>query len=130
MGKPPLFDGQKNVWDAEELVRQVQTALTNYKYAIVGCSNCFSSPKAEESSLPSQCTESQLAAFLLAVEPGAFILCNGWDEHFDLPLGEPLAPAIKNSKTGKWTRQFKGGARVSWIGGHGNVTWAELETVV
>ena len=33
----------------------------------------------------------QLAAFLLAVEQGAILGCDGWDEQFSRPLGDPLA---------------------------------------
>jgi len=126
--KPPTLE--KHVWDAEKLIAQVKTAVTNYKYAIVGCANCFSSPKGEEDSLPSKCSESQIAAFLLALEPGAFVLCNGWDEHFDLPLGAPRASAVQDPKTGKWTRSFVGGTSVSWSDGHGTVTWAPGATIV
>merc|ERR1712216_232024 len=41
--------------DPETLIGQVQHALKNYNYLIVGCENCFSSPKAETSALKSRC---------------------------------------------------------------------------
>jgi len=127
--KPPLLNGQKGVWDAAESISEMKTALTNYKYAIFGCANCFSSPKAEQDSLPSKCTESQLAVFLLALEPGAYVLCNGVADEFALPLGAPLAPAAQDS-TGTWSRSFEGGTSVTWSDGEGKVTWATTEAIV
>jgi len=130
MIKPPTLAGNKKVWDAEQLIIQVQTAVTNFKYVIVGCQNCFSNPKTEKDSLPSQCSGTQVAAFLLALQPGAFLLCNGWDDKFALPLGNPLTPASQDSSTGEWTRSFADGTRVSWTNGTGTVTWAQAATVV
>merc|ERR1712060_234437 len=101
--------------DAVTMIEQVRTGLQNFKYLIVGCENCYSDPKTEKSALESTCSESQLAAFLLAVEPGAFLLCNGWDDNFALPLGLPKSPAKQNLKTGGWSRRFLGGTSVTWL---------------
>merc|ERR1719460_1580678 len=101
--------------DAPTIIEQISTGLQHFKYVILGCENCFSNPKTETSALESQCSETQVAAFLLAVEPGAFLLCNGWDESFALPLGSPTGPAKQNAKTGALSRKFAGGTRASWL---------------
>lgn len=112
--------------DVGTLIEQVQHALRNYKYLIVGCENCFSSPKAETSALKSHCSESMVAAFLLAVEPGAFLLCNGWDDNFALRLGSPMGAAKHDAKSGAWSRNFAGGTKATWLNGTGTVQWPAL----
>ena len=43
--------------------------------------------------LTSKCTHDNVASFMLAVVPGAFLGCNGWDaQNFGKPLGTPLEP--------------------------------------
>merc|ERR1719446_199264 len=111
------------------MIDQVRTALQNFKYVVVGCQNCYSSPGSEKSALPSQCDDSKVALFLLAVEPGAFLLCNGWDDKYSLPLGLPKSAAKQNSKTGAWSRSFVGGTRVTWLNGTGTVHWSTSATV-
>merc|ERR1712232_184071 len=112
--------------DPATLINQVRTALQNYRYLVVGCENCYSSPVTETSALESKCDETKVANFLLAVKPGAFLLCNGWDEKFALPLGSPNGLAKQDPETGEWTRSFAGGTRVSWLNGSGKVQWASL----
>ena len=55
-----------------------------------------------------------LALFLLALEPGAFLLCQGWDDRFGLQLGEPLGPATQHLGTGVWSRAFEHGTNATW----------------
>lgn len=127
---PPKMDGKQRVWEAVETVSQVQMALTNYKYAILGGSNSYSNAKHEEDSLLSHCSETHLAVFLLALEPGAFLLCNGWSDEFALPLGAPLAPAAQDPSTGEWSRSFAGGTSATWKDGQGKVIWATTLALV
>ena len=109
--------------DPATMIQQVTTGLQNFKYVVVGCENCYSNPATETSKLESKCSESAVALFLLAVEPGAFLLCNGWDEHFGSPLGMPKGPAKKDAATGTWSRGFAGGAATTWLNGTGMVRW-------
>jgi len=90
-------------------------------YVIVGGSNSFSDPRAE--TLPAgqdisdgrslkHCSNDVVAQFLLAVEPGAYLLCNAWDERFQRPLGLPLGDATLRGTA--WTRKFASGVVASW----------------
>merc|ERR1711957_164461 len=105
------------------MINQVRTGLQNFKYLVVGCMNCYSNPATETSALESKCDESKVAVFLLAVEHGAFLLCNGWDERYSLHLGRPKGQA-KRDDQGVWSRSFVGGTRVTWANGTGMVHWA------
>ena len=75
----------------------------------------------------SSCTENQIAAFLLAVQKGAILVCNGWDEQFGYPLGDPLGPAEQNGDMVQ--RKFKSGTNVTWSlsKNEGKVNWAKSE---
>ena len=63
--------------------------------------------------------------FLLAVEKGAILGCNGWDKQFGKPLGDPLGPAVQ--KDNKVERHFKSGTMVTWdlSSKKGNISWAD-----
>ena len=82
--------------DPRDSIKYVNNHLRNHTYH---WSSCFRDqqwmydPNAR-SSLVSQCSDKQLARFLLSVEPGCILGTNGWDDKFDLPLGNPLAPAV------------------------------------
>ena len=122
------------------LIRDNQRA--GYPYVVVGGANSYSNPKLETLAPTGPanaggqnisdgrslkiCDQGILAQFLLAVEPGAFLLCNGYDDRFSRPLGKPLAPAKEDgSGSGVWTRSFAGGAKASWDtkNKQGSVTW-------
>ena len=60
----------------------------------------------------SECDERFVAMFLLAVEEGAYLGCNGWSEDFARPLGAPLGKAL--SSAGSMTRKFRSGTSVVW----------------
>lgn len=91
-------------------------------YVIVGGANSFSDPRSETlaqnqdigdgRSLRKTCTEDRVAQFLLAVEPGAYLLCNAWDERFGRPLGKPTGDAMLTGTT--WTRAFESGVIATW----------------
>jgi len=48
-----------------------------------------------------------VALFLVAVEEGGLLGCNGWDPTFEYPLGEPTGPAVVNGTI--YTRTFASG---------------------
>lgn len=121
-----------------ELHATIQAQRAIDRYVIVGGANSFSSPKSE--SLPPApdgkggqnisdgrslklCSEDVLAQFLLSVEPGAYLLCNSWDERFARPLGKPHGDATRSGTT--WARSFEGGIAASWDTAtrKGSVTW-------
>merc|ERR1712166_119117 len=115
------------------LHRIVRANRAKGSYVVVGGSNRYSNPKLE--TLPTgqnisdgrslrNCDEDMLAQFLLAVESGVYLLCNGWDQRFGLPLGRPLGLASK-SATGMWSRSFKSGVVATWDSekNKGIVTW-------
>ena len=111
-------------------------------YVVVGDPNAISNPKYE--TLPAgqdlgdgrvslqRCSDDVLAQFLLAVEPGAFLLCNGWDARFGRPLGLPLAPpAQAGGKNGtRWSRAFASGVVAHWDAAtsKGTVYWPGVPT--
>jgi hypothetical protein len=109
-------------------------------YVVVGGSNSYANPKHE--TLPAgqnisndgslrMCTEDTLAQFLLGVEPGAYLLCNGWDTRFGRPLGLPIGNATAAGKI--WSRSFKSGVVARWDtdgpeNHKGTVTWPGVPT--
>jgi len=74
-----------------------QVGLRGKSYIVVGDANNFSSPKFEtyapdmasfmQNAFTQHCPDDKLAQFLLAVEPGAYLLCNGWDPRMSRRLG-------------------------------------------
>jgi len=69
-----------------------------------------------------------IAKFLLTAEEGAFLGCNGWDDRFSKPLGQPTG-AMKQQKDGTLARSFASGTTVSWNpaaeeGARGSIDWA------
>eukprot|EP00035_Acanthoeca_spectabilis_P009558 m.168922 g.168922 ORF g.168922 m.168922 type:complete len:147 (-) comp14761_c0_seq2:138-578(-) len=77
---PPPHGGNLIFWDAgkntkgsivEALIQGVVEGLQNYKYIIIGQSNDYVAPTNNDTS--AKCPESDVAAFLLAVEPGCFL---------------------------------------------------------
>ena len=60
----------------------------------------------------SLCDDDDIVGFLLGVEEGAFLSCQGWAEQFAFPLGNPLGPATMNSSS--LTRTFTSGTRVTY----------------
>ena len=111
---------------------KAQRAINSY--VVVGGSNHFSSPKIEtlkqnisDGRSYEECSQNVLAQFLLAVEPGAYLLCNAWDERFARPLGLPTGdPTVTGTK---WTRSFAGGVRAIWDtkSQKGSVEWPEAK---
>ena len=77
----------------------------------------------------STCSSDEVAAFMLAVEPGAFLGCNGWDpDNFGKPLGDPSGPAQVAADGTLW-RNFSSGTSVLWSpaapkGKRGRIQWA------
>ena len=76
----------------------------------------------------SDCSNDDIALFMLAVQPGAFLGCNGWDPNFAKPLGTPLGPMVHNASDGTYSRNFLSGTTVTWNprleGPKGQIHWA------
>lgn len=134
--KPPPFGGnlvfvdngfRHSGLDPAQLIDTVSAAKKAYKYVIVGSGNGFSDPHHNPESLVSHCDDNKIAAFLLALEPGCFALCNGWDPLYARPLGQPLGKAVHNNATQTWSRSFTGGTSVSWTNGKGTVHWTNTQ---
>jgi hypothetical protein len=71
-----------------------------------------------------------VASFLLAVERGAFLGCNGWDEAvMGRPLGHPQGPYRRDAAGIMLYRNFSTGTLVTWDlkakKNQGKVHWAE-----
>lgn len=78
-----------------------------------------------------------LAAFLIAAGPFAYFACSEgwstqtdvleWHEWYDLPLGEPLADAVKTGSL--WTRSFASGTNVTFnvTSNSGTIDWATMK---
>lgn len=111
----------------EYLIQTVKTILANYSYAVLGTDadlpTSISSPWRRSTGFVSFCGETATALFLLALEPGCFLLCQGWDERFGLELGLPTGPATLNVSDGSWSREFKHGTSATWKNGAGVVRW-------
>ena len=76
-------------------------------------SKCMTSFDGDCTSVQSLCSQKQIAAFLLAVEKGAILACDGWDKDFSKSLGDPLGPAVKNGN--QLVHHFKSGTYM-WRG--------------
>lgn len=104
-----LTGGGRN--DPLKMATTISDALANQTYVQIsaGDQNTDHDPKDTSSA----CDENMIASFLLGVERGAFIGCNGWDpDHMGRPLGNPLAPMHTSGNT-LW-RNFSTGTSVTW----------------
>jgi hypothetical protein len=134
-GRPAPHGGNliytdKGVLDPGELIQDVSAGLKNYKYIIVGGSNDYVHPS--DNSTAGTCDETKVAAFLIAAEPGCFLLCNGYGAFQANKLGLPSGPAkvTTNGTTSKptFTRTFASGTVATWSGGVGSVKWDGIPT--
>ena len=105
----------------------LQTVASNrnsskYEYLIFvsGYSNLARDPN----DVGSKCSHQVVAAFMLALQPGCFLVCQGWDEMFAYPLGDPLGPAI--TADGVMRRTFASGTSVEYdmSSEKANIRWA------
>ena len=110
-----------NIKSPLNFAQDVQMALSTYRYCYVEIEEVING---DCTSTKSSCSVDQIAMFLLAVEQGAILGCNGWDEQFSKPLGDPLGPAVQNGN--KVERHFKSGTYVTWdlSSKTGNIFWS------
>ena len=115
--------------DPKGMIGIVQTVMVKngYKYVLVGGQAVVaggSKLERNESDLASVCTQHEVASFMLGMEEGCFLICQGWDDDFAKPLGKPLGPA--KVVNGVMSRSFASGTKVSWDEHSGNITiyWA------
>lgn len=109
-----------------EFIRLVQNSLSSHQYAYIHSRDLMD--KNCSNSIDSICTTDEIALFLLAVEKGAILGCNGWDDQFSKPLGEPLGPAVQKGE--QLERHFKSGTYVTWdlSKNSGKVFWSNSTT--
>ena len=115
-------------------IGQVRAAQVHYPYLVIGGANAYSNPL-RESLIHGQnlsdgrslhrCSETVVSLFLLALEPGLYLLCNGWDDRFDRPLGLPTSNATLDPITTVWRRAFAHGvvAHFNETSREGRVYW-------
>ena len=109
-----------------KFAQDIQTSLNTYKYAHIQTKDLIDG---DCTSVKSSCTTDDIAMFLLGVEKGAFLGCNGWDDQFDKPLGNPLGPAVQ--KNNQMERHFKSGTYVTWdlTKNTGTIFWSNSTVV-
>lgn len=109
-----------------ELIAIVNATLQYYRYISIG-QNALGAVKSgyNSSAFQSQCGESGIALFLMAVEPGCVLMCNGWSDEYAHPLGMPQGPASYDAATWTWRRDFASGTSASWCNGSGTINWVE-----
>ena len=109
-----------------QFAHNVQTALSTYQYCYIMTRDLING---DCTSTKSSCTDDQIAMFLLAVEKGAILGCNGWDEQFSKPLGDPTGPAVQ--KGNDVERKFTSGTYVTWdlSNKRGKIFWANSTNV-
>ena len=102
----------------QQMAQNIQAQLANKTYVHVTTPD--QTTDHDPNDISSSCTTDMIASFMLALEPGAFLGCNGWDdENFGRPLGKPLFPMrtaghmlFRNFSTGTYvtydTRKKKG----------------------
>lgn len=106
--------------------QSVQMALNTYQYCYVQTGDLING---NCTSTKSSCTEDQIAMFLLGVEKGAILGCNGWDEQFSKHLGDPTGPAVQSGN--EVERRFKSGTYVIWdlASKTGKIYWANSTSI-
>lgn len=87
----------------------VKAQLSNHQYCYVHMRDLQGG---DCTSIESSCKTDEIVFFLLGMETGAILGCNGWDDQFSKPLGDPLGPAVQKGK--QLERHFKSGTYVTW----------------
>jgi len=118
-GANAAITGESFRGSPQKLINYVRAVFGNgYRYLLV--TQGYSLPNRAAGDLASQCSDFVLASFLLALEPGCFLICNGWDPVFEQPLGRPDGPATTHG--GVMRRSFASGVVVEWWVGTRNAT--------
>ena len=101
--------------------KQVKSTLGTFRYCYIMTGD---HKNGDCTDTKPSCSSDEIVMFLLAVEKGAILGCNGWDEDFGKPLGDPLGPATQKNNTVE--RHFKMGTYVTWdlAKKKGKVVWA------
>ena len=110
-----------------ELIAIVNATLPHYRYISVG-QNAYGAVKSgyNSSAFESQGGDSGVALFLMAVQPGCVLMCNGWAEEYAQPLGMPTTGgASYDAASWTWRREFASGTVATWCNGTGTIHWAE-----
>jgi len=109
--------------DPVKMISKIKDTLSKYLYAWVYYAHDQHWDH-DPNDVSSECTDDDVAVFLLSVEEGAFLECNGWDDQFSKPLGNPLGPATTHGNF--MNRTFASGTFVTWDIKHkkGTINWA------
>lgn len=102
--------------------QEVQMALGIYRYCYITTGDHIDG---DCTSTKSTCSENEIAMFLLVVEEGAILGCNGWDEQFSNPLGQPTGFAEEIGDVVE--RRFNTRTYVTWLISKktGKIFWAQ-----
>ena len=99
--------------DPAKMLRQVAQSRNASQYDFLIFVNRYSNLARAAGDLGSECSQAEIAAFMLALQPGCYLMCQGWDKQFEFQMGAPLGPAV--SRDGRLVRQFASGTRVEYI---------------
>lgn len=119
---PHLHQEDMTLKALQKFIKLIADTLKDVPFVYVQVQDQGSS--SDPSIIQSVCKKNTVAVFLLAVERGAVIGCNGWDEQFEKPLGDPLGPARVEGDV--VSRNFTSGTWVSYNAGtnEANIHWA------
>ena len=126
-GGPPAtlsmehFKNQKTVSDFLENVHK-KLSSPSVKWVFVSSGDDRRSNDGNDTS--SQCSDVEVAMFMLVLEERMFIGCNGWSDDFAKPLGNPLGNATQSGNV--WSRKFTSGTSVTLdeSSGKAEIRWA------
>lgn len=99
-------------------------ARNNYTH-VIWDPNRFSEVNRAADDLAPHCDALTLGAFMLALEPGYFVMCSGWHSNYSKPLGEPKGAAAATAGGEGLRREFASGTVVTWSSAGGiDIEWA------
>lgn len=110
----------------QEILNDYNAKKDTYKYLYMQTQDQHSNH--DPTNIESHCDTEMIAKYMLIAEPGVFLGCNGWDERFSYPLGNPMGP-MQESNGGKLSRTFSSGTSVTWDpkasqGSRATISWA------
>lgn len=110
------IDNNKLRSDPNNLISLFDSAhSSNYSF-IIWDPNRFSEVNRDPTDLSPHCDYLTLGAFMLALEPGCYVLCSGWHANYSKPLGNPKSRALRVGGAGEGAleREFESGTKVTW----------------
>eukprot|EP00117_Sycon_ciliatum_P009433 scpid74275/ scgid11723/ len=130
----PIYPGNLRMMNVgsgrtlKPLVQRIAKAKSDrtVEYIYLTCGDDHRQSNGSDTS--SQCSDRQVAMFLLVLEEGMFLGANGWSDDFSKPLGNPLANATEVRKV--WSRKFSSGTSVTYheSKGKAQIHWGDDAT--